>query len=361
MPDADFELSVSTDFEGANPQTPAGVMREGATSFLIVPTQEEDNPNYKFRMDTLIANHAAEPRRVTLHVDWRDPTYMEPRHHLLFRSGKHWQRVQGEISGTFVTVTTEVPPGETWASLNPKYGYSDHLADLQHWRAQPAVQVQSIGKTAGGRDIYVISVGSAGHSPMGGLLIEAGNHPYETSGAYCIDGMLRWLLGPGKAWAERVAAHFIQLSNPDGVAGGWCRLTGPGGVDICHEFGISSDPTCVAIRSFVNDLRPRIYVNIHGWMYNDLDNFRYEDEAAARLFLPALLGKVGGPVWRWRIQNPRPEEPPVTNTWWIREHLRARTLGFDIAWNRRTDQQMRDLGAALLEAACEAATALSPL
>jgi len=50
----------------------------------------------------------------------------------------------------------------------------------------------------------------------------------------------------------------------------------------------------------------------------------------------------------------------VTNTWWIREHLRARTLGFDIAWNRRTDEQMRALGASLLEAACEAAAALPP-
>jgi len=378
MPDTDFDLSVSTDFEGANPQTPAGVMREGAASFLIVPAQEEDNPNYKFRMDTRILNRAPEPRRITLHVDWRDLTYMEPRHHLFFRSGEHWQRVQGEVEGTFVNVTTEVPPGETWASLNPKYSYSDHLADLDRWREFSAcgLTIQSIGRTAQGREIYVISVGrgtagraqvssaggegTAGRAPTGGVLIEAGNHPYETSGAYCIDGMLRWLLGPGKAWTERVAMHFIPVSNPDGVAGGWCRLTAPGGVDTCHEFGRSSDPTCVAIRTFVEQLRPDLYVNIHGWMYNDLDNFRYEDQEAARFFLPALRGEVGGPVWRWRIQNSKPEEPAVTNTWWIREHLRARTLGFDIAWNRRTDERMRALGASLLEAACEAAIALPP-
>jgi len=356
MPDTDHDLSVSTDFEGANPQTPAGVMREGAASFLLVPTQEEDNPNYKFRMDTLILNRAPEPRRITFHVDWRDLTYMEPRHHLFFRSGEHWQRVQGEIEGTFVTISTDVPPGETWVSLNPKHSYSDHLADLERWRAVPGIAVRRIGRTGQGRDIYVISVGRG----AGGVLIEAGNHPYETSGAYCIDGMLRWLLGLGKEWTERVAAHFIQVSNPDGVAGGWCRLTGPGGVDICHEFGRSSDPTCVAIRTFVEQLHPQVYVNIHGWMYNDLDNFRYEDEEAARFFLPALLGEVGGPVWRWRIQNSKPEEPVVTNTWWIREHLRARTLGFDIAWNRRTDEQMRALGASLLEAACETAVALPP-
>lgn len=358
MPDADFDLSVSTGFEGANPQTPAGVMREGGASFLIVPTQEEDNPNYKFRMDTLVLNRASEPRRVTLHVDWRDLTYMEPRHHLFFRSGEHWQRVQGEVEGTFVNVTTEVSPGETWVSLNPKYSYSDHLADLERWRKTPAVAVQSIGRTAQGREIFIISIAASPDLPR--VFIEAGNHPYETSGAYCIDGMLRWLQGPGKAWRERVAMHFLQVSNPDGVAGGWCRLTGPGGVDICHEFGVSTDPTCVAIRSFVEQLRPRVYVNLHGWMYNDLDNFRYGDEEAARFFLPALLGEVGGPVWRWRIQNGQPEEPAVTNTWWLRAQLGARTLGFDIAWNRRTEEQMRAQGAALLEAACEAAVALSP-
>ncbi|MFB3881278.1 MAG: M14 family zinc carboxypeptidase [Armatimonadota bacterium] len=361
MPKADLDLDVSTDFEGANPQTAAGVTREGESSFLIVPTQEEHNPNYKFRMDTLIVNRSSRQRRVALRVDWRDPTYMEPRHHLFFRSKEIWKRVQGQVRGTIVTVKASVPPGNTWVSLNPKYSYSDHLADLEHWRTRPGVQVRSIGKTGGGRDIYVISVGPAAGSPSGGVLVEAGNHPYETSGAYCIDGMLRWLQEAGKSWRERVTSHFIQLSNPDGVAGGWCRLTGPGGVDTCHEFGISPDPTCAAIRSFVQQLRPTVYVNIHGWMYNDLDNFRYENEEAARFFLPALLGKVGGPVWRWRIQNSRPEEPPITNTWWIREHLRARTLGFDIAWNRRTDRQMRDLGAALLAAALEADHVLPPL
>jgi len=218
MPDTDFDLSVTTDFDGANPQTPAGVMREGAASFLVAPTQEEDNPNYKFRMDTRIVNRAREARRVTLHVDWRDLTYMEPRHHLFFRSGEHWQRVQGAVEGTFVNVTTEVPPGETWVSLNPKYSYADHLADLEMWRTQPGMKVQSVGRTAQGREIHIISVGQAPNLPT--LFIEAGNHPYETSGAYCIDGMLRWLLGPGKEWSDRVAMHFLQVSNPDGVAGG---------------------------------------------------------------------------------------------------------------------------------------------
>jgi len=352
------EIVVSTDFEGANPQDASGVRREAPTAFVIYPTQEEDNPNYRFRMDTLIVNRSDQTRRVTLRVDWQDPVYMEPRHHLFFRSGEHWRRVGGEIEGTVVTVATEAPPGETWVSLNPKYSYSDHLADLEKLRTRPEISVRSIGKSAQGRDIFVISVAPDGGGSRPAVLIEGGNHPYETTGAYCVDGMLRWLLGPGREWQERVAAHFIQVSNPDGVAGGWCRLTGPGGVDICHEFGTSDDPTCVALRSFMAELRPHVYVNIHGWMYNDLDNLRYEDREAARFFLPKLLGDTGGPVWRWRIQNSQPEVSAVTNTWYAREHFGSRTLGFDIAWNRRTDDGMREMGASLLEAACEAAVAL---
>jgi hypothetical protein len=244
-------------------------------------------------------------------------------------------------------------------SLNPKYSYSDHLADLHRLRGQAAVSAAAIGRSAQGREIYAISVAPADDDrPV--VLIEGGNHPYETTGAYCIEGMLAWLLGPGQEWQRRVAAHFVPLSNPDGVAGGWCRLTGPGGVDICHEAGLSSDPTCLALRGLYERLRPQVYVNIHGWMYNDLDNFRYEDREAARFFLPGLLGEVGGPVWRWRIQNSRPEQPPITNTWYVRDRYRSRTLGFDIAWNRRTDEGMRALGASLLEAACLAATELPP-
>lgn len=352
------DILVSTDFEGANPQDPSGVTREGPAAFVIIPTQEEDNPNYKFRMDTLILNRAERARQVTLHVDWRDPVYMEPRDHLFFRSGEHWQRVAGDVRGTVVTVSAEVPPGETWVSLNPKYSYADHLADLENLRLRPEVSVRSIGRTAQGRDIFAIAVAPEDRDSRPVVLVEGGNHPYETTGAYCISGMLSWLLGEGKDWQQRVAAYFIPVSNPDGVAGGWCRLTGPGGVDICHEFGTSDDATCVALRSFMERLRPAIYVNLHGWMYNDLDNLRYEDREAAVFFLPRLLGEVDGPVWRWRIQNSKPEVPAVTNTWYAREHFGSRTLGFDIAWNRRTDDGMRALGASLLEAACEAAVSL---
>lgn len=357
MSTADHDVGVSTDFEGANPQSPDGVMREGAASFILVPTQEEDNPNYKFRMDTLIVNRADEPREVSLHVDWRTPTYMEVRDHLFLLLDNRWTRVQGEVAGTFCIVRAAVPPGETYVSLNPKYTYSDHLADLERLRARPELEIRSTGKTAHGRDIYLVSARQGGSRPA--VLVEAGNHPYETSGAYCIDGMLDWLLGPGADWRDRVDVHFLPVSNPDGVAEGWCRLTGPGGVDICHEFGISPDPTCAALRAVMEEIRPALYVNIHGWMYNDLDNFRYGDRDAARFFLPCLLADVGGPVRRWRMQNPQPEEPPVTNTWYARARFGSRSLGFDIAWNRRDDAEMRALGASLLEAACQAAVSLA--
>jgi hypothetical protein len=357
------ELTVTTEFEGSNPQSAEGVIREGPACFLIVPTQEEDNPNYKFRMDTLVVNRAAEPRQVTLRVDWREPVYMEPRHHLFVRSADHWERVPGEVDGTVVTVRFAAPPGQTWVSLNPKYSYSDHLADLDRLRADGRAVVSRIGRSAEGRDIFAIAVAprESPNDERPVVLVEAGNHPYETSGAYCIDGMLAWLLGEQNDWPARVALHFIQVSNPDGVAGGWCRLTGPGGVDVCHEFGTSSDPTCTALRSYMEWLKPTVYVNLHGWMYNDLDNFRYGDAEAARFFLPCLLGEVGGPVWRWRIENPMPEQPPVTNTWYARARLGCRSMGFDIAWNRRRDQDMRELGRRLLEAACEAATSLPRL
>ena len=359
MSEADYDISVSTDFDGANPQTADGVMREGAASFIIVPTQEEDNPNYKFRMDTLIVNRAREPRKVRLEVDWRTPTYMDVRHHLFLSSGKGWERVAGTLSDTFCTVTAEVPPGETWACLNPKYSYTDHLADLERLRPRSGVEVTSIGKSAQDRDVFAISVApKAGKDPRPVVLIEAGNHPYETSGAYCINGMLAWLLGPGKEWQSRIAAHFIQVSNPDGVAGGWCRLTGPGGVDVCHEMGVSSDPTCVALRTFLEEVRPAIYVNIHGWMYNELDNFRYGDRETAPFFFPALLGDTGGEVLPWRVQNSPPEDPPVTNTWYARAHLGSRSMGFDIAWNRHSEDYMRTIGAAILEGAGQAAVSL---
>ncbi len=363
------ELSLSTSFDGANPQTEEGVRRLGPADFIVTPTQEEDNPNYKFRMDTLVVNPSNEEREVTLRIEWNDPVYMEPRHHV-FTCPKPtafpppagslrgpWRRVQGRIAGTQVLVAFTVPPGETWVSLNPKYSYTDHLVDLDNRRRKPELNVRSIGQSAGGRDIFVISAAQAGEGRPT-ILIEAGNHPYETSGAYCIDGMLDWLLEEGREWLERVNAHFIQVSNPDGVSGGWCRLTGPGGVDVCHEFAASSDPTCVALRGFMEELRPDVYVNIHGWMYNDLDNFRYYHREGARFFAPALLEEVGNTRPRWRLENYEPEDPPITNHWYAPLRLGAVTIGFDIAWNSRTDDNMRRQGARILEAACECAVTL---
>ena len=118
--------------------------------------------------------------------------------------------------------------------LLPAYNVEKLTAFLAEVRKK-GFKVETLGKSAQGRDISLISVLSKNKNALN-FFIQARDHAYETSGSYCVEGIIDFLYGKS-SMAKELRSKFnffiiLPMTNPDGVYNGLSRLT--------HENGIKS-------------------------------------------------------------------------------------------------------------------------
>lgn len=109
------------------------------------------------------------------------------------------------------------------------YGYDSLLLDLEKWRRNPLVKVDSIGATVEGRAIWMLtitegrdSVGKAGDPSWRKrrVFVHARTHPAEVQAHHISKEMIRFLLDSTAASAAIRGGHIfniIPMYNPDGV------------------------------------------------------------------------------------------------------------------------------------------------
>jgi len=146
---------------------------------------------------------------------------------------------------------------------------------------------------------------------------------------------------------------FVPLPNPDGVYRGLCKRTGVGGVDLSHEGAEGADATTRVLLSIIDAVRPRGFLDIHGWMYMDQDGLHYldpdlGDRFAARLVAHPLF--VGN---QWRGTAGDDQAPGSIRARAHRLHG-SRPLAVSYRWPGRSVPQMRAMGGPTLEAFCAA-------
>lgn len=88
------------------------------------------------------------------------------------------------------------------------YGYDELLRDARYYQSK-GVEVESIGKSAQGRDILCFKVGKGGKP----LISTAAIHARENASAYVVLAQLRRAYASG----EGCVRYFIPLVNPDGA------------------------------------------------------------------------------------------------------------------------------------------------
>ena len=88
------------------------------------------------------------------------------------------------------------------------YGYDELLKDVRLYSLK-GVKVESIGKSAQGRDIYCFCVGNGGIP----VISTAAIHARENASAYVVLAQLRRACASGTGFAR----YFIPLVNPDGA------------------------------------------------------------------------------------------------------------------------------------------------
>ncbi|MFN3695134.1 MAG: M14 family zinc carboxypeptidase, partial [Ignavibacterium sp.] len=102
------------------------------------------------------------------------------------------------------------------------YGYDSLLVELNIWKQNPYVKIDSIGLSVQGRPLWQLTISSDPYFISGKrtVFIHARTHPQETEGFYVTREIIKLLLS-NTAFAQIVREHcvfyIIPMYNPDGV------------------------------------------------------------------------------------------------------------------------------------------------
>ena len=76
------KIEISGDFDGGNPKDPESIIQNDERDFTIIPYSEDNDPNYKFRLDVQVKNNPEETRKLYLSIDWVEPQFNHLRNYI---------------------------------------------------------------------------------------------------------------------------------------------------------------------------------------------------------------------------------------------------------------------------------------
>jgi len=178
------------------------------------------------------------------------------------------------------------------------WGYpNDSLqADLDRWRGNPSVRIDSIGASVQGRAIWMVTISDSTDSmasvagrtgPKRRIMVHARTHPAEVQATYVAREMVRFLLDStedSRVLRRDFLTHLVLQYNPDGVALGNAR-TNANGVDIESNWDKSVlEPEPAALQRLfqgfmAGPIPVEVALNLHSDQYNGTRFFFYHVEA----------------------------------------------------------------------------------
>jgi hypothetical protein len=125
------------------------------------------------------------------------------------------------------------------------YRLSDLAKFLDSIRANPLIEIRTIGKTVDGRDLEIIRLGnpSAPHR----VFLRARAHPWEPTGNWIVEGLVHRLLendDAAKKYLADYCVYILPMANKDGVARGRTRFNVLG-KDLNRNWDKPADPKLV--------------------------------------------------------------------------------------------------------------------
>jgi zinc carboxypeptidase len=242
---------IDTGFENASPLN-WDVDGDGAINVYLTYDHERSSPNranghWHFRVEarpgttqTIILNNlrniwngrlaeiARPGRRHTCHLS---------------DDGKKWRAVPLEVLPDHrLKLTARIETSTLWVARTEPYRLSDLEALLSSIRANPMVEITPIGKTAEGRQLEIVRIGS--DRAPNRLLLRARAHAFEAGGNWVVQGLIRKLLSGGadaRKYLDQYAVYILPMANKDGVARGRTRFN-LRGKDLNRNWDQPADP-----------------------------------------------------------------------------------------------------------------------
>ncbi|MCX8038006.1 MAG: M14-type cytosolic carboxypeptidase [Candidatus Sumerlaeia bacterium] len=120
-----------------------------------------------------------------------------------------------------------------WIAHIQPYTTRDLDRLLDSLRGSPYLRTEVIGKSAGGRDLLLLTVTDFAQPDAAkkSVWLMARQHSWETGGSFACEGALRFILSDApeaRQLRERVVFKFLPMADPDGVVRGGVRFNANG-------------------------------------------------------------------------------------------------------------------------------------
>ncbi len=160
------------------------------------------------------------------------------------QNGREWTPLPTEsLPGNRVRLAVDMPGPRLYVARVEPYRLSDLESLRESIRKSPRVRIDAIGKTAGGRELEIIRIGS-GRAPYR-VFLRARAHPWESGSSWVVEGLIRRLLNTqddgARKFLEASDVYILPMANQDGVARGMTRFN-IRGKDLNRNWDKPADP-----------------------------------------------------------------------------------------------------------------------
>jgi len=351
-------IELLTGFDGANPRNQEAVVMESARRFRVRPFNEPgSNDHYWFRLNILMLNHGRRSEDVELIVEWpvleRYPDF--PYTYYFYGDMGHWHAVRATVEGTEARLVVPAAPGKTFVGFYPRYSYGWYRQFIESLPENSLLLEKRVeGISACGRQIWCVRLAdpSVPESEKTRLLVTARLHPYETSGSYIAEEIIRFLMDGGEEAGgilRRSVIYLLPMVNPDGVALGMNQRTGSNGVNMSYAADTDA-PEISTLLGLVQKIRPELWVDVHSWPHEGDDGMWCTHQWVADGLLAQLPdGSFQNYVWNVSFVQERGTADNHLWQWLIRT-FDSGGASLSFSWFRRSEWDIRLIGRRLIAA-----------
>jgi hypothetical protein len=282
-------LTLEVGFDNANPREAFEVQVRGDGTCVVHQFIEpEAAEGYAFHLHLALENAGREPVTVPLQIHWaeREYDFCYDYMYVGYDSGRDWKMLSTRSEKAITQLQLVLPRGRHLLCCHPKFDTGDYLAMLEQYGGAPGFKRVDVAKTPEGRPVACLRLGN----PKGRkTVITTRAHGYETAGAYCLAGWLKYISKHATKRTSPLDAldlYVFPMVNPDAVAAGHC-CTAPSGVNFGRELASRADEDSGAegLTEFIHGLKPAFYVDMHNNTGPHLvDAFRSTDERILEAF-----------------------------------------------------------------------------
>jgi hypothetical protein len=342
-------ITMTGDFDGGNPKDPGRIARPSHSSFEVRPYSEDEDPNYKFRLDLKASNLSDRTINIRLTLDWGTGELMHFRDYLYFRGERdtRWSYREGTVDGSRTRLEISLAPGCSYLCLHPKYNYSDYVKYMDSLPESEIARKVKVGESGEGREIWGVHLADFSRPARKNIIVVGRVHPYETGGSFCVEGIIGEFLRNEGCARNILAKHnllVVPMINPDGVYHGLCKRTSATGIDLSKKLD-PDDRLCSVLMTLADRLRPSAYIEFHNWMFKDRDGIYFMNALECLRFTRSMPSQAQvGKSWKPMLRRKLFATDAIGLKKYCRERFGALVACLEYPWFRRGESEMRCLG-----------------